>query len=47
MKILITGGNGFIGKALSTKLHSLGYTVTAIDKSTKKINYRIDIYLAI
>ena len=36
MKILITGGNGFIGKALSTKLHSLGYRVTAIDKTINK-----------
>lgn len=36
MKILITGGNGFIGKALSTKLYSLGYIVTAIDKSINK-----------
>ena len=42
MKILITGGNGFIGKALSTKLHSLGYRVTAIDKSINKnkLSYR-------
>ena len=31
-KILITGGGGYIGSMLSTKLVSLGYEVTVIDK---------------
>ena len=31
-KILVTGGAGYIGSMLSTKLVELGYQVTVVDK---------------
>ena len=35
MKILITGGTGFVGSALSQRLLDLGHEVTAIGSSSR------------
>ena len=35
MKILITGGFGFIGSALATKLHEFGHEVKIVDYAIK------------
>lgn len=38
MKVLITGGAGFIGSSLSLKLIELGYNVTVLDNLSKQIH---------
>ena len=37
-KVLITGGAGYIGSMLSTKLVQLGYQVTVLDNLTYNKN---------
>ena len=44
MKILITGGLGFIGKHLSTRLSSLGHKVFIIDKPDQKVPPDLNFY---
>ena len=44
-KILVTGGSGLIGRAVSEKLHQTGHEVIALgyDKSCKKDSARVDL----
>ena len=44
MNILITGGLGFIGKHLSTRLASLGNKVFIIDKPQQKVPPDLNFY---
>ena len=44
MSILVTGGTGFIGKALVTKLLALGYSVTVL---TRRYDYMLDVNVKI
>ena len=37
MKILVTGGSGFIGQFLINKLLSKGYKVNCLDQNTNSI----------
>ncbi len=38
MKVLITGGNGFLGSALAEKFHKLNYKVSLIVRSKSNLN---------
>ena len=38
MKALITGATGFLGGALTRRLHSMGWDVTALGRNPKKLN---------
>ena len=38
MKILVTGGAGFIGSALAYKLSDLGHEVTIVDMTCKNVD---------
>jgi nucleoside-diphosphate-sugar epimerase len=43
MKILVTGGSGFLGKALCLRLHGLGHTVSYLSRSEAKELKALDI----
>ena len=38
MKALVTGGTGFLGGALSRRLHSMGWDVTALGRNAAKLD---------
>lgn len=38
MKVLVTGATGFLGGALTRRLHSMGWDVTALGRNPKKLN---------
>ena len=38
MKALITGATGFLGGALTRRLHGMGWDVTALGRNPKKLD---------
>ena len=38
MKTLVTGATGFLGGALTRRLHSMGWQVTALGRNPEKLN---------
>ena len=38
MKALITGATGFVGGALTRRLHSMGWDVTALGRNMSKLD---------
>ncbi len=38
MKVLVTGATGFLGEALTRRLHGMGWDVTALGRNPKKLN---------
>ena len=38
MKVLVTGGTGFLGGALTRRLHNMGWDVTALGRNIAKLD---------